>query len=381
LGGLVWASMAPFYLFFGVYLRSLGLTFGTIGSIMTIGSILSSFPQIIIGAIADRIQHRKLIISFAMLARMMFSFMLLLSRDVLSLSIWYIGMSFSLSGFMPLAQSIVADQSERDELGRSLGRYRLFGSGGWAISCVLTGWLAIENLRSIFAITFELSIIGFLVSIVLPEAKRKGDEAISIVPKEETKQSPVLMVIFMLSVFLACVGMGAASSFLTISLSQLGMGTFLLGIVIAIGAMCEVPSMYLSGLLCDRIGSFSVLAIGEAGLAAVYWLYGIVTNLYTYILVQGIRGILYAVFTVSGMATSSSLGGRRRGSFFAGLYNLSYYLGTAPGPYFGGLISDYAGLSTMFFLSSAISFSSAILLVPWIFGKKRSETKMHQSNA
>jgi MFS family permease len=370
LGGLVWASMAPFYLFFGIYLRSLGLTYGTIGSIMTIGSILSSFPQIFIGAIADRSRHRKLIISFAMLARTAFSLMLLLSRDILSLSIGYIGMSFSLSGFMPLAQSIVADLSEKERLGRSLGRYRLFGSGGWAISCVLTGGLAEHDLRAIFPITFALSILGLLFSIALPEGKGKGERAISMAPKGGTKPSFAIMATFMLSVFLACVGMGAATSFLTISLSQLGMGAFFLGIVMATGAMCEVPAMYISGLLCDRIGSFTVLAMGEAGLASIYWLYGTVKDLYTYILVQGIRGILYSVFTISGMAASSGIGGRRRGSFFAGLYNTSYYLGTAPGPYLGGLISDYAGLSAMFYFASATSISSAILVIPVILGMK-----------
>ena len=81
-------------------------------------------------------------------------------------------------------------------------------------------------------------------------------------------------------------------------------------------------------------------------------------------LVQGLRGILYAGFTVSGLAASSGLGGRRRGSLYAGLYNLSYYLGSVPGPYMGGLVSDYMGLSAMFTLSSAISIASAALLIP-----------------
>lgn len=366
LAGLVWASMAPLYLFFGVYLRSLGLTYGAIGLITTTGAVLSSFPQIVFGAIADRINSRKRIISFAMLIRTASSLMSLLSKDLLGLSVGYVAMSFSLSGFMPIAQSMVADISGGERLGRSMGRYRLFGSAGWAISCVLTGCLARWSLTNIFPITFAASAMAFMVSLMLPDVSRRGEGGSpSTGAREGRKMTPFLTVAFLLSIMLSCLSMGAATSFLTISLAQLGIEPFFLGIVIATGGLFEVPSMYVSGLLCDRIGSFAVLSIGEVGLAAVYWLYGTVTNITTYVLVQGLRGILYAVFTVSGMAASSGLGGRRRGSLYAGLYNLSYYLGSVPGPYMGGLISDYMGLSAMFTLSSAISIASAALLIPF----------------
>ena len=375
LAGLVWASMAPLYLFFGVYLRSLGLTYGAIGLITTIGAVLSSFPQIVFGAIADRVSSRKSIISFAMLIRTAFSLMLLLSKDLLGLSVGYVAMSFSLSGYMPIAQSMVADISRGERLGRSMGRYRLFGSAGWAISCVLTGFLARWSLTNIFPIAFAASVMALMVSLMLPDVRRKEDSTSPTAAREGRKMTPFLTTAFMLSVLLSGLSMGAASSFLTISLAQLGIEPFFLGIVIAAGALFEIPSMYLSGLLCDRVGSFAVLSIGEMGLAAVYWLYGTVTNITTYVLIQGLRGILYAVFTVSGMAASSGLGGRRRGSLYAGLYNLSYYLGSAPGPYMGGLVSDYMGLSAMFTLSSAISIASAVLLIPQIMDKLRASPK------
>ncbi len=369
LGALVWASLAPLYIFFGVYLRSLGCNYSTIGLILTAGSFLFSVPQVIFGAIADKIRNRRLIMSLALLGRTIASLMLLMSTDLVSISAWYVGTSFLLSGFMPLTQSMVANISGRDELGTSMGRYRLFGSAGWAGSCILTGFLAKDALRSIFPITFFLSGLAFLISASLPEMKNGANQKASAMREEETDLNLGLTAAFMSSVVLAGLSMGATSSFLTISLSQLGGDALFLGLVLAAGALLEIPAMYLAGLLCDRVGNLSVLLIGETGLGAVYWLYGTVKDLPTYLLVQGIRGIMYSLLIVSGMAASSSLGGKKRGSLYAGLYGLSSSLGLAAGPYLGGLISENWGLWAMFLFSSSVSILSAILIIPFVLRK------------
>jgi len=104
----------------------------------------------------------------------------------------------------------------------------------------------------------------------------------------------------------------------------------------------------------------------------VYWLYGVVTNLYSYLLVQGVRGILYALFAVSGMAISSGLGRQKEGAL-RWFLNLPLQLGNASGPYLDGLVSDYRGLWAMFVLSSALSGVSAMLLTPWIPGSLKKD--------
>jgi PPP family 3-phenylpropionic acid transporter len=336
---------------------------------MTVTSIFSSFLQLVFGATADKYRNRKAIISLALLARSVACLLLMVSKDVVSMALWYIVASLFLSGFMPLAQSIVADLSEKGKLGVSMGRYRLFGSIGWAVSCILTGFLARENLWSIFPITLAFSTSSFLISLALPEVERFKESS-------ESMQSTVnayiaLAACFAISIFLSGVSMGATSSFLTISLNQLGSDPFFIGVIIALGAFLEVPAMYLGGRLSDLIGSIPVLVIGEAGLGVIYWLYGNIRNIFNYLLIQGARGVLYALFTVSGMSISSRLGGSKKGGFYAGLYNLSLYLGMASGPYIGGLVSDYQGLWAMFALSSVLAGISAILLFPWMLSKSK----------
>ncbi|MBO3832199.1 MAG: MFS transporter [Candidatus Brockarchaeota archaeon] len=373
-GGLVWASFAPFMLLFGVYLRSQGLSYASIGLLMTITSLFSSLLQPVFGAVADKYRNRKTIVSISLLIRSLAYLILLLSADVISMSVWYVVAGLFLAGFMPLAQSMVADLSESDRLGISMGRYRLFGSMGWAVACILTGLLARVRLWNIFPVALAFSTLSFLISLFLPrvEGGRSSYENI----QERGGSSVKLAACFIASILISGMSIGATSSFLTLSLSQLGSDPLFIGVVIAVGALLEVPAMYLGGWLSDRIGGLPVLVLGEVGLGMVYWLYGTVKNIYSYLLIQSIRGILYALFTVSGMSISSSLGGSRRGGLYAGFYNLSLQLGTASGPYFGGLVSDYQGLWAMFVLSSALSMVSAMLLAPWIIGplKKRSRT-------
>ncbi|MBO3753358.1 MAG: MFS transporter [Candidatus Brockarchaeota archaeon] len=378
-GGLVWASFAPFTLLFGVYLRSQGLSYASIGLLMTITSLFSSLLQPVFGAVADKYRNRKTIVSISLLIRSLAYLILLLSADVISMSVWYVVAGLFLAGFMPLAQSMVADLSEDNRLGISMGRYRLFGSMGWAAACILTGLLARVRLWNIFPVALAFSTLSFLVSLFLPRVEGRRKSRYENI-QERGGSSVKLAACFTASILISGMGIGATSSFLTISLSQLGSDPLFIGVVIAVGALLEVPAMYLGGWLSDRVGGLPVLVLGEVGLAMVYWLYGTVKNIYSYLLIQSIRGILYALFTVSGMSISSSLGGSRRGGLYAGFYNLSLQLGTASGPYFGGLVSDYQGLWAMFALSSALSMVSAMLLAPWIIGPLKKGVRQSVAN-
>lgn len=129
----------------------------------------------------------------------------------------------------------------------------------------------------------------------------------------------------------------------------------MIGVVLATGAIAEIPAMYLGGRMSDKYGALTVLSLGMAGLAVTYVFYGVVNAVIAYLLVQALRGLFYGLFTVSGMAMSSSLGGAERGGLHAGFYNLVSTLGSSSGPYIGGLVSDQLGLRTMYWFSSAVS--------------------------
>jgi MFS family permease len=356
LGALFWGSMAPSYVFVAIYLKSSGLDYATIGLVSAASVLASSLPQIIFGHLIDRYGKHGLLITLSLFFRAFCLIMLTLATDAWSVASWFVVAGLPMSLFMPSMQSVVARISGPSTMGISMGLYRLGGSAGWAVMCLVSGLVAstFSDFRIAFGLGALLSVLNFLLSLPLanqPGRPKPLPVAQQSEPTRRTKQGSL----FYASVFLGNLGLGATSSFVTVLLAELGGGPLMIGTVLAVGATAEIPAMYFGGKMSDRYGALLVLSAGMAGLAISYALYGVVNALFAYLFVQALRGLFYGLFTVSGMATSSSLGGAERGGLYAGFYNLISTLGSSSGPYIGGLVSDQLGLRTMYWFSSAIS--------------------------
>jgi MFS family permease len=345
-----------------VQLRSFGLAYSTIGLMSTAAVLLSSLPQVLFGHMIDRYGRRATLIKASILARTFFLLMVALSSDPLALAFWYVAASLPLSVFMPSIQSFVAIRSAPRAMGASMGLYRLGGSAGWAVMCLVAGLVA--SLSSSYALAFALgallSFAALLVSLSLADSEPPAPPATA----PEPGRSPAVPAeggMFYASLFLGSLGIGATASFLTILLSELGGDPVVMGAVLAAGAAAEVPAMYFGGRMADEHGPLWVLSAGMAGMAISYLFYGWVAVPAAFVVVQVARGLFYGLFTVSGMAMSSSLGGVERGGLHAGLYNLIGTLGSSSGPSLAGFVSDRFGLRSMFSLSSLVSLLGASL--------------------
>lgn len=346
-------------MFVSVQLRYSGLTYSDIGLVSTASALLSSLPQLLFGHMIDRYGRRAALIKASILVRTLLLSMVALSSDPWSLAFWYVTASLPLSLFLPSVQSFVARRSAQRNLGTSMGLYRLGGSAGWAIMCLVAGLVASS---SSFAVAFVLgallSVVAFVVSLGLAD---RGPPTASTPSNDPLRYHGRLSsgLAFYGSTFLGSLGIGATSSFITVLLSELGGNPAAIGAVLAAGAVVEIPAMYYGGRLADRYGPLWILAAGMAGMGVSYSLYGMVDVLAALALVQASRGLFYGLFTVSGMAMSSSLGGADGGGLHAGLYGLISTLASSSGPSLGGLVSDQSGLKSMFALSSVVSVLGA----------------------
>jgi MFS family permease len=355
-GALFWGSMAPSYVFVAIYLKSSGLDYAAIGLVSTASVLASSLPQIIFGQVIDRYGRHGLLISVSLFFRAFCLVMLAIAANAWSVALWFIAAGLPMALFMPSMQSIVARTSVPDTVGISMGLYRLGGSAGWAVMCLVSGLVAsvFSDFRFAFGLGAVLSVLNFLLSLPLtrrPNYRKQRSSAELSGPSRKVEQGGL----FYASVFLGSLGIGATSSFVTVLLAELGGGPLMIGAVLAAGATAEVPAMYVGGKMSDRYGAMIVLSAGMAGLAVSYAFYGVMNALVAYLFVQALRGLFYGLFTVSGMAMSSSLGGAEGGGLHAGFYNLVSTLGSSSGPYAGGLVSDRLGLSTMYWSSSVVS--------------------------
>jgi len=375
IGALFWGSMAPSYVFVAIYLKSSGLDYATIGLVSTASVLASSIPQIAFGHLIDKYGKHGMLIALSLFFRAFCLTMVALATDAWSVAFWFVAAGLPMSLFMPSMQSIVARISVPDTMGISMGLYRLGGSAGWAVMCLVSGLVAsaFSDFRLAFGLGALLSVLDFLLSVPLanqPDHPKPLPVFEQGKPSRRTEQgSP-----FYASVFLGSLGLGATSSFVTVLLAELGGGPLIIGAVLAVGAMAEIPAMYLGGKMSDKYGALWVLSAGMAGLAVSYALYGVLNALFAYLFAQALRGLFYGLFTVSGMAMSSSLGGAEKGGLYAGFYNLISTLGSSSGPYIGGLISDQLGLRTMYWFSSAVSLlGSGLSAAGSLVSRRRSQ--------
>jgi len=381
LGALVWGSMAPFYMLLSIYLRSFGIAYGTIGLISAASVLLSSLPQVLFGGMMDKYGKQHHLISLSLLLRSFCFLMISISGDVWSVVLWHFASSLALAWFMPAIQSSIARAVEPRGLGTSMGLYRLGGAAGWAVMCLVSGYVASASpdFRLAFGLGAVTSFAAFMASLATGASLGRNDQNLAADARKRTRSTSMDPKLFYLSVFAGSLGIGATSSFLTILLAESGGDVFLIGAILAVGATIEVPAMFVGGKLSDTISAPMILSIGMAGLALTYWLYGAVDVLITYLLVQAVRGVFYAFFTVSGMTISSDIGGFSRGGLHAGLYNLTTMLGSATGPYFGGLVSDQLGLRALFAVSSLTSLlGSGLAAVTLVKKPTSSELVMGQ---
>lgn len=382
LGFLTWSSLAPLYLYYGWYLRSEGIDYVEIGMVLGSSVIFTFFAQLLSGSLFDRFHNYKYLLLITFLIRSLSTSFIVYLSNPRDTYIWYVLSSFSLGMFSPLSQSIIAETSRGEKLGTNLGQFRLSGSAGWVFSCIVSGFIAMQSLKLSFVLASLFSILS-LPPILLLKTNTNISQNVSNlnsnkVSSNSMKQSNLAIILFYLSIFFASIGMGAASNFLNIFILENGNTALSLSLILAIGALVEVPSMLLSGKLSDVIGPLKLLSISEFLLGLVYLGYASVKNLGSFFIVQSFRGLFYAIFTVSGMHFSSVVGGEKKRGISAGIYNVSNTVGLALGPYLAGLISQYhifffssySGIAASFIFSFLVSIFAAILLLLHEFLKK-----------
>lgn len=380
LGFLAWSSLAPLYLYYGWYLRSEGISYVEIGMVLSSNVIFTFLAQLLSGLLFDRFHNYKYLLLFTFLVRSLSTSFVAYLPNPRDTYFWYILSSFSIGMFSPLSQSIIAETSKNEKLGTNLGQFRLSGSAGWVFSCIISGFVAMQSLRGSFVLASFFSILSLPLIFLLKTNSNVTQNISNLNTNKDTsnitRQNNLVTFLFYLSIFLASVGMGAASNFLNIFILENGNNALSLSLILAIGALVEVPSMLLSGKLSDKIGPLKLLSVSEFFLGLVYLGYASVKNLDSFFIVQSFRGLFYAIFTVSGMHFSSIAGGEKRRGISAGIYNVSNTVGLALGPYLAGLVSQYSllglssGISASFIFSFFVSvFAAALLFLYEIFKK------------
>lgn len=163
--------------------------------------------------------------------------------------------------------------------------------------------------------------------------------------------------------FIAALFMGG--NFGSVYMAQLGGTPMMIGSVLGVSAMLEVPSMLYGNRIARRLGSTNTLLIGY-GLNSLGLIgYGLVQSPWPLLAFSAVRGLGFGLVLVGNVTIINRHAPRDFISTFQGVFNAACY-GLAP--LIGGPVSGWVyqnlGPSALFLLSGSMTLIAGLLLLP-----------------
>jgi DHA1 family multidrug resistance protein-like MFS transporter len=134
------------------------------------------------------------------------------------------------------------------------------------------------------------------------------------------------------------------------------------GIAIGISGISLFLSGPFWGIIADRWGRKPMVLRAMFGSAIVLILAGLSPNVYFFVVLRFIQGLLSGtVPAASALVTASTP--RNKTAFAMGLLMVAVFTGNTIGPSFGGFVADILGFRATFFISGALLLSGGLLVL------------------
>lgn len=281
--------------FVNLYLKSIGFSATQIGLLTSVSALVLLVVTPLLNTLADRAnQHRRLFYALAV------SNSLSLLGIITQIGHWFTAGAIVVRDSSDTPSAALLSQltiTWMDEHGRAVyGRLRAWGSLGWAVTTWISGRVfAAGGYPLLFILAALLNLIVLPLGRALPP-RTTGQQAYQGPPAPRSK----IFYLYLLSVFLFFVGNNAVTAFGFIYFQEnLGASNEYIGIIAAVAALAEIPSMLFIDWLLRRMNIRMTLILGTLGQAALWLGYSLLAGASLLIPLMILRGTFYTFFAVS----------------------------------------------------------------------------------
>ncbi len=297
---LMYAAFSSWRSFFNIYLKDIGFTGMQIG---LIGGILPATMLFVVpvwGMFADVYGKRKVFL----IAVSMTMFMLLGLGFIKDFGYYFFYMLlFSLfnNPNASLVDSLSLEHTISGNRKSEYGRMRMWGSVGWGVSSLLTGYyITNHDVGHIFYIAFGI----FLMLILITIFGLKNDLGNDIDLKVNWPNFKRIITIKPLYIFLIILifyGIAFSPLFLFINLfyHEIGATNSQIGLAFTVQAMSELPFFFYGKYFVKRFGAAKVLVFTMLLSCIRMLIYGFISSPEIAIIIGVSHGIILSLFLVS----------------------------------------------------------------------------------
>lgn len=357
-----------------IYASGLGAGVGAVGVIVGLYSILNTPANILFGRFVDRTGAKVPLVAGLLgdaISMVLYAF----SRTPFHMALVRVlhGISGALVG--PSTMSIIANYSARERKGRSMSFYGMALASASLVGYPVSGLIASRlGFSALFFSGALLVGIGFILSLALP---RNGAEqkAMSSVPARKSLQqigdllSRRGLLTSYAATFTQYFTFGAVVTLLPLRLERLGMGTFEVGMLLAVFSAVFVLSQFPSGVLSDKVGRMGPIVGGLLCVILSLFMLPFLSGFSLLAVVMGLYGIGYGLLFPSISALIADNTAVEERGLATGLFHALLTAGVAVGaPVMGwvsSLTSIEAGLATTAVLALVTLSVIVVFLKSW----------------
>lgn len=312
-----------YFAYVNVVFLQRGLSGVEIGLINAVSAAMILISSPLLTALADRTGWHRQILAIAHLFFGAAIFALHFTTSFpLILAITAVG-SFCSAPVSPLSDMLVVRMATRHDL--DFGHMRLWGSVGFTAVCLLSGiiWnrIGFGYLFMAGGVLFALRSLSVLLLQPIGKAvPHAGDEPpvkfMVLLRRDHT------FLIFLLATALWSSCWNGFFIYSSIYMDQLGGSSFLLGLMMALTALGEVPSVFFADRMVRRLGSLKTTIIGIVFFLIILAMIPFITNTSLLAAVNGLRGLGFGLWIVAGVRFVDRIAPDNYHGTYQGLFSL-----------------------------------------------------------
>lgn len=262
-----------------IYLNDEGKTAFEISIVISSGGIFSIFIQPLFGYLIDKSQKTMFLIVLFLIIASIFALLLPITKETIALCLLY-GFIFSLiNAVSPINEKLATESNYK------YGYIRIWGAVGFSLASQ-TSTIIYENTNDSFIFyVFSLSILFTLFGYTYLYRSNLKYKKSKKVPSKITIKELISKIIFnqMFMIFLMInlffTGMTTVSNvYLPIFLSEKGISLSLIGTIILIATLLEIPLILFSNLIIDKLTTKNLLSLVIIMILIQFSIYGLINN-------------------------------------------------------------------------------------------------------